>query len=310
MCFHPTAMNQASPCASPLGSLTERDRLRPWWEGVLRLLGVWLLLMLLMLLCANLALVLAQGRSPLCEDDGIQSVRGGAECLVVHVAGQRSEEGRNTLLVFIHGDNTGGGPSDPYVERGARYAAPGTLVVSLIRPGYHDRDGRQSSGQSFRLVGDGYPPQVVDAVAGAIGRLKTLYKADDVVLAGVSGGAAISGVILGRYPRLARAAVLSGCPCDVQGWRDLRGSGRWSKSLSPHMYLDEVPKDTLVLVVTGSRDQNTFPVLGSNYNQALQQRGVHAEFMLAEGDDHAMSGRSKSFHHAIQEALDRVRANN
>lgn len=247
--------------------------------------------------------------APVCEDDGQRSVRGAQECLVVHVQGHPAPDGRTVLLVFIHGDNSGGGPSDPYIERGARFAGEGTVVVTLIRPGYFDRQGRTSTGVSHRFTGDGYPPEVVDAVGDALARLRQHYQARRLVVAGVSGGAAITGVLLGRAPGLIDLAVLSGCPCNVQRWRELRGSGNWRRSLSPHRFVQQVPPNAHVRVVTGDLDTNTPPVLGQDYARALQQAGVaDAQFVLAVGADHPQAGRGPVFFQTIDALVQQAHA--
>lgn len=240
-----------------------------------------------------------------CAADNLRWVAGADECLVIHTEGERGEA-LTTLAVFLHGDGSKGGPSDYMIPRARRYAGKGVIAVTLIRPGYHDSHGNTSTGISYRDKGDGYPPKVVDAVADAVADLKAFHRADKVVLVGISGGAAIAGVILGRFPGLADAAVLAGCPCDVQGWRNLLGRGNWRRSLSPHAFADKVPKDAYVVLVTGAEDTNTFPVLAQNYAAQLRALGVTADFILAPGQPHGMSGRSNEFFRAVAMALRNV----
>jgi len=301
-----------------LGILDTREEPDPAWYRVLRFVCIWLYLMLF---CAGAALLLTHMARPAsasvsapaaaaveCEDDGLHSVRGGGECLAIRTLdGGRGADGASTLLVLIHGDNSGGGPSGFPMQHLRRFATPGVTVVSLIRPGYYDSEGRRSSGTSYRFTGDGYRPQVVDAVGDAIARLRRLHQARKVVVAGVSGGSAIAGVLLGRRPGLIDAAVLAGCPCDVQRWRDLRGSGHWRRSLSPHAFAGQVPADTFVLAVTGEEDTNTRPELARDYIDALRSHGVDAHFVLAPGTPHPRLRRSEALDAAIEQALAHVR---
>ena len=170
---------------------------------------------------------------------------GNGECLIIKTFGSPAKQ--NKLIVFIHGDGTSGGPSDYLYSSAFRYGSEGVISVGLIRPGYFDSARNHSSGYSKRFTGDGYGPSIIDAVAAAVKALKNFYNPDHVVLVGHSGGAAISGVILGKYPALANGAVLAACPCNVPRWRIMRrGRNNWSLSLSPHSYADAVPKGTKV----------------------------------------------------------------
>ena len=67
--------------------------------------------------------------------------------------------------------------------------------------------------------GDNYNASNTDAVAAAMTELKHKFHARKVVLAGHSGGAAISANILGRHAGIVDAALLVSCPCDVREWR-------------------------------------------------------------------------------------------
>jgi pimeloyl-ACP methyl ester carboxylesterase len=257
-------------------------------------------------LAVLLAFFAFAGPAAACPADHLRWVRGAGECLAIHTAGRRGAE-PPVLMVWLHGDDSRGGASDYLRPRAAQYADDGVVVVTLIRPGYFDGDGNRSTGTSYRDKGDGYPPEVVDAVADAVADLKAFHGAGKVVLVGASGGAAIAGVILGRHPDLADAAVLAGCPCDVQGWRGLLGRGNWRRSLSPHAFADKVPPDTYVVLVTGSDDTNTFPVLAEDYARRLRAQGVAAEFIPSPGGTHVTSARSREFYRAVNRAMRHVR---
>lgn len=186
-----------------------------------------------------------------CAADQVNRVAGGNECLVMRAFGEPAE--RTTLVIFLHGDGSRGGPSDYMYADAGRMAAKGIVTVALIRPGYYDSANNHSTGYSYREDGDGYQPHVIEAVATAVTRLKEYYRADRVILAGHSGGSAIAGVIIGQYPDLAQAAVLGACPCNVPEWREMRrGHNSWHASLSPHDYVDDVATTMTVIAVTGT----------------------------------------------------------
>src|SRR5262249_52837251 len=125
-----------------------------------------------------------------------------------------------TLLVVLHGDAPFAKPD--YQDRFASSAAaryPDLVVAAILRPGYTDPAGHTSEGERGATTGDNYNATNTDAIASAIGALRDRFHASRVVLAGHSGGAAISANILGRHPALASAALLVSCPCDVAKWR-------------------------------------------------------------------------------------------
>jgi pimeloyl-ACP methyl ester carboxylesterase len=131
--------------------------------------------------------------------------------------------------------------------------------------------------------------------------LRAHHKARRVVLVGHSGGAAIAGVILGKHPGTADAAVLVSCPCHIANWRS--GRRAWPRSESPHSYAASVPSSALVVALTGTRDDNTFPALGSSYVQSLAARGVRARFVELPGADHNAAFRAPETLRAARDAV-------
>lgn len=218
-----------------------------------------------------------------------QWVDGGALCLAMATAGTKDAGPSPTLVVLLHGDTSSGGPADYLVPFARSLARKGVVTVSLLRPGYEDRTGRKSEG-SHNGRRDSYTAQNVDAVGTAIQTLKTRLRAGRVIAMGHSGGAAIIGVLAGRRPGLIDAAVLVACPCDIPSWRVERGRGEWRQSLSPHSYAAKVPKQTTVVAITGSEDDNTSPRLARSYISSLTGHGGAARFEAAPGAGHRFNG--------------------
>mgnify|MGYP003389371873 FL=1 len=77
-------------------------------------------------------------------------------------------------------------------------------------------------------------------MAAAVANLKKHHGVASVVMVGHSGGAAISGVILGRSAPLVDAVLLVSCPCDVPKWRDARDRKPLENAESPVDYLKSV----------------------------------------------------------------------
>ena len=255
------------------------------------------------MLLAGLALAVSTPDAWACETpDNVTRVRGGKECLVIKTFGQRTEKAP-VLAVFIHGDGSSGGASD-YLSRSAeKVAQNGVIGVVLIRPGYYDSEKNTSTGTSYRNEGDGYLPQIVDSVAAAVQELKTHHGAARTVLIGHSGGAAISAVMLGRYPGIAEAAVLAACPCHIDEWRGRGGRRPWHRSQSPHSFVSGIASGTKVIAITGGADDNTFPSLAKNYIGALTKRGLEGDFIEVSGIDHNRVTRTAEFEEAIQRLI-------
>lgn len=238
-----------------------------------------------------------------CAADNLTRVAGGDECLVIRTFNVGA--GAKTLIVFIHGDGSRGGASDYLYSHAERYGRDGVVAVGLIRPGYYDSNDNWSTGASYRGAGDGYRDTVVDAVAGAVAALKAHHGADRVVLVGHSGGAAISGVILGRHPGLADAALLAACPCHVPDWRIMRrGQNTWTRSLSPHEVESGIPEGTRIVAVTGAEDGNTRSAIARDYVKRLRARGIDAEFVEMPDAGHNKVTRTDAFHAAIERLLE------
>ena len=116
--------------------------------------------------------------------------------------------------------------------------------------------------------------------------MKDHHAAKRVVLVGHSIGAAIVGVILGRNPGLADAAVLAGCPCNMIAWE--HGIRTLPRTMSPHGVVDEVPVNSEVIALTGSKDGVTRSRLARDYVAALAERGVEATFVELAGAGHGL----------------------
>lgn len=214
-------------------------------------------------------------------------VQGGDACLVIVTEVPETPLDEAVLVIGIHGDLRAGRKGDYIFDVARRAAAFGAVGVGMIRPGYTG-DGRVSSGVALfdEPPEDRYSADEMDRIADAISRLRDLHKADRVVVVGYSGGAAATGVILGRHPGLIDRAALLGCPCDVARWRDMWGRAPYPNAESPHAYLDRVPKDTVIRLFTGAADDVTPPALGADYATAARAVGLDATFQAVAGANH------------------------
>ena len=211
---------------------------------------------------------------PCSDADNVHKVDGKLECLVMSVFAQSNGASAKTLLVFLHGDTSGGGPSSYLYPLAAKYTSPSVISVALIRPGYFDADHNESTGNTLGRR-DNVTEHNVEAVANALQALRVHYKVGKLVVVGHSGGAATAGVILGKFPGIIDDAILVGCPCNMAQWK----AGRSFRSLSPDQFAADVPKHAKVVALTGSKDDNTYPQLAASYIADLVARGVNGKFI-------------------------------
>ena len=209
----------------------------------------------------TVAALLEPAKARTCKQpDNLTFVQGKRHCLAIKTF--HGTTGADTLFVVLHGDLSRGGPADYIFPVGEAIAQRGMPAVVMMRPGYTG-DGRTSTGRSTRSQrrGEVYLKSEMDSIAVAVAELKAHHEVERVVMVGHSGGALISGVLLGRKPDLVDAVVLIACPCDVPRWRRVRGRRPLTLAQSPHKWLERVAADAKIFAITGSKDKNTFPDL-------------------------------------------------
>jgi pimeloyl-ACP methyl ester carboxylesterase len=197
------------------------------------------------------------------------------------------------LIVVLHGDL----PNPGYHYRFAREAAShmdNVVVAALLRPGYTDDSGERSEGVQGKTTGDNYTPEVVDAVSQAIDQLKEKFHPLRTVLVGHSGGAAITGDLLGRWPKEVDAALMVSCDCDLPAWRKHMQQMQdnnpvWSepvRSLSPLDLAGDIPRSVRVRLLVGSDDPVAPPELSRKYADELRRHGDDVTLTIAPGLKH------------------------
>jgi pimeloyl-ACP methyl ester carboxylesterase len=234
-----------------------------------------------LLLSTLLMLVTTTGAfGAVCEKEDFETrVSGTSECLLMRRYGSTSP---TTMVVWLHGNISSGGPANyhfPIAQKFAvDFASDNVLSVALVRPGYPDGNGEYSSGDDGYRRADNWPRKTIAEVGTTIERLRLHYKPKTVIIVGHSGGAATAAVLLGMKPKLAEAAVLVSCPCDLIAWRLGRAGTPWS-SENPILWIDEVPAATRVIALTGTRDDTTSVSAVEEYIQGLKARGIDAVFL-------------------------------
>ncbi len=246
------------------------------------------------------------------NSNNITRVATNGECLALQTYfGKTMPSPHPVLLVFIHGDGIpGGAPSDYLKYQATKFIARDVVPVVLIRPGYYDSYGHYSTGESYAFAGHGYPndsyrPHTVATLAAAIKSLKNFYQARCTILVGHSGGGMMSGIILGKYPGLANGAVLASVVGDVHVWARKHKYGSYPNSLSADDFINQIPKRDFVYIVSGTKDQNTYPAMSHAYYKQLKTAGINAHWYTEIGGTHnsVVLSQVKQFDNAIQAAI-------
>ena len=200
-----------------------------------------------------------------------------------------------SLVFVIHGDAPFNKPGYQYVLA-EKIAAENenTIAVAILRPGYTDPDNHTSNGIRGLTTGDNYTPEVIDALSEVIEKIKGVYHPSKTIVVGHSGGAAVTGNIIGVKPGLTDAAVLVSCPCDVVKWRKHMGKKQplnpfWYfkvKSISPIDVVGNISKETEIVMISGSDDDVTPIDLSLAYHTALTNLVIHADFISLPDEGH------------------------
>lgn len=203
------------------------------------------------------------------------------------------------LIVVLHGDLLGvrSIPPSTYHYEFAHQAATkidDVVVAALLRPGYRDHTGEYSQGERGLTTGDNYTPEVVDAVAQEIDQLKKKFHPARAILVGHSGGAAITGDLLGRWPNAVNGALMVSCPCDLAAWRKHMQQMQdnnpiWSapvRSLSPIDLAGKVPSSVRIRLLVGSDDTVAPPELSQHYADALRKNRSDVTVTIASKLQH------------------------
>ena len=198
--------------------------------------------------------------------------------------------GADTLVFVLHGDWKWDRASN-YLECLAYEVSTentNTTVVLMARPGTALREGQKSKGFHDFRSGDHYTKKNNNFVAQGMQVAIDIYKPKKVVAIGHSGGAAQTGIIIGRFPGLIDTAILISCPCDVKHWRRHRNPGGrgWPRSQSPIKYVKKIPAQTKIIAITGEEDKNTPTWLASKYIEKAKSAGLNATLEVIPGAKH------------------------
>ncbi len=197
------------------------------------------------------------------------------------------------LVIALHGDIN---PPQNFLSYHSRFAktisekSNNVIAVGLLRPGYTDHLNRTSDGERGETVGDNYDDARVRQIGTAIEKLKSIYKPKKTVLAGHSGGAAISAKLIALKPKLVDSVFLVSCPCNINAWRsDMYKRNRYDgfkgdlTIASPLDLVEDIDPNTDITIIVGREDDITKPYLSNEYHSALTREGKISRKLVING---------------------------
>ncbi len=130
----------------------------------------------------------------------------------------------------------------------------------------------------------------VNQIAHAIEELIKTHSPSKVILAGHSGGAAITANIISLFPLLIDDPFIVSCPCDVNAWRENMFS-LTNKSifkgkidtLSPIDLVDSLSKKTTISILVEKNDKVAITILSEKYKKAVTKEDLKVTLTLMEG---------------------------
>lgn len=189
-----------------------------------------------------------------------------------------------------------------------------TIAVALLRPGYTDPRGHHSEGDDGKRNGDNWNATNTGAIANAIKKLEVRYNTQKVIVAGHSGGAAITANILGLYPELIDAALLVSCPCGyVNKWRkhmfQFTGLPVFKgpiHSLPPITLVENISEEVSIIMMTGTEDKVAPLRISKKYQSAALNAGKNVILIKLPDRHHNTFIYSKVFK-KLSEIINRIR---
>ena len=202
---------------------------------------------------------------------------------------------KKKLVIFIHGDQVE--TKNIYFDTFAsEFVHPDILLISITRPGWTNIKDHKSEGKLNISNGDNYiPKEDVDPIYRVIKKLKKKFKTLETLVVGHSGGAAITGILFGRFTKLVDSAILISCPCIVPLWRRdyynniIKKTNKLFcmpkfKSHSPHQYVKKISSNLNIHIFAGNQDKNTLPIYSEEYQILLKQNNKNSKLYFFEND--------------------------
>jgi len=203
------------------------------------------------------------------------------------------------IVFFIHGDQIE--PKVTYFDNFvSNFSIDEAVLISITRPGWINKKNNKSDGKKNISNGDNYIPNIdVDPIYRAIKKIKKKFNSKEIIIIGHSGGAAITGILFGRFKNIVNEAILISCPCIVPLWRknyveqlSLKNKIRIClpkyQSKSPHEYVKKIDSKIKINIFVGKDDKNTLPLLSHQYHLLLKNFGKNTHLNIYPGDHNSV----------------------
>jgi len=217
-------------------------------------------------------------------------------CVRVGLRQREAGGAPSTLHVYVHGD-ANPVALDNHLLIDLRRRDPAAATAVILRPGYADQAGWQTTAVTLPRPGDAYRREDALAIGEAVALLKARLRPRHVALIGHSGGAAVVANVAALFPGLVDHVVIASCPCNLAAWRAHQArtwpSAAWYgpyRSLSPHLVADDIPSTTSVTLLVGEDDKNTPLALHQEYLEIVRKQGCPARLFVVPGAGHAVFG--------------------
>jgi len=198
--------------------------------------------------------------------------------------GAKCGSGGKSVVVFLPGDASRGGPATYHCALMRQRAQEGVTAIVLLRPG--DDDAIQTSAGAPHERRDQDTKANNDLVAKSWSAVKDANPGERLGVAGHTDGAAQLGAIIERYPGLVNSAMLQSCPCDIKIWRAKYSPFSGREKQSPIKFAGTIGQGMRVIALTGAEDDNMWPGLAEAYVGNVKSAGTPARFVKTSGANH------------------------
>ena len=246
---------------------------------------------LVYIFAAVVGLLIASSAQAQCQT-GMNEVLSNNACTKIRTYKSNDISEKPILLITLHGDSPFHNPSYHYkLARLVAEKSNNLVAIGMLRPGYTDAEDRVSDGIKGDAIGDNYDQSRVDQIAKAIQQLKAHYKSSKLILAGHSGGSAITANLIALYPGLVDHAFIVSCPCNINAWRkDMYKLTNKSifdgdlEAISPIELVEHISNRTAVTLFVGKDDVVTNIALSNEYKSALEQAKINTTMHVVDGE--------------------------
>jgi len=215
-----------------------------------------------------------------CVSKGEDFIYAGKECIQLAVS---SGEVEDVINIIVHGTWAKGtntlGRYAPFAETLNMNTDITTIAVAL--PGYSNSSTNHLNSLSHE--GDSNlaaTKEYIVFLEDLVKQLKKRYDAKTINLIGHSAGGMMSATLVGFNPNLIQAVTVAGGRFSI----DEKESKKGMISISD--FIDNVKKDTKILLVYGTKDKISKPKVTTDFYKLALSKGLNVKLIKVEGAEH------------------------